>query len=127
MSPRCEPKGDLQQWEIITVAFPFTDSARKKPRPVLILSNSKFNRVSNSIVVCQITSNLGSGFEEYNVEITGDDVCLYEGAFIRPSLIKPYIVFSVSKREVRTRIGMLSPEKIDEVRANLRKLFLTGL
>ncbi|ANF22633.1 type II toxin-antitoxin system PemK/MazF family toxin [Thermococcus piezophilus] len=79
MSQRCEPKGDLQQWEIITVAFPFTDSAQKKPRPVLILSNSKFNRVSNSIVVCQITSKLGSGFKEYNVEITGDDVCLYGG------------------------------------------------
>lgn len=127
MSQRCEPKGDLQQWEIITVAFPFTDSAQKKPRPVLILSNSKFNRVSNSIVVCQITSNLGSGFKEYNVEITGDDVCLYEGAFIRPSLIKPHIMFSVSKREVRTRMGMLYPEKIDDVRASLRKLFLTGL
>ncbi|WP_297508913.1 type II toxin-antitoxin system PemK/MazF family toxin [Thermococcus sp.] len=123
MSPRCEAPRGLRQWEIVLLEFPFSDSSKKKLRPVLVLSNSDFNRISNSVVVCQITSNLSSGFNEYNVFIEPSDVCLYGDAFMRPSLVKPYMLFSVSKREVRFKVGILSEEKADEVREKLRKLF----
>ena len=75
------------------------------------------------MVVCQITSNPSSGFREYNVSVEPGDVCLYGDAFMRPSLVKPYIVFSVSKKEVRFKIGVLSKEKANEVKEKLRKLF----
>ncbi|WP_297491162.1 type II toxin-antitoxin system PemK/MazF family toxin [Thermococcus sp.] len=123
MSPRCEAPRGLRQWEVVLLEFPFSDSSKKKLRPVLVLSNSDFNRISNSVVVCQITSNLSSGFREYNVFIEPSDVCLYGDAFMRPSLVKPYMVFSVSKREVHFKVGVLSEEKADEVRERLRKLF----
>ncbi len=123
MSQECEAPKGLKQWEIVLMEFPFSDSRRKKLRPVLVLSNSTFNRISNSVVVCQITSNLSSGFEEYNVRIDPEDVCLYGDTFIRPSLIKPYMVFSISKGEVRFKVGTLSGNKVEEVREKLEKLF----
>ncbi len=123
MNQRCEAPRGLRQWEVVLLEFPFSDSPKKKLRPVLVLSNSDFNRISNSVVVCQITSNLSSGFKEYNVFIEPGDVCLYGDAFIRPSLVKPYMIFSVSKKEVRFKVGVLSEEKANEVKEKLEKLF----
>ncbi len=42
---------------------------------------------------------------------------------MRPSLVKPYMVFSVSKKEVRFKVGVLSEEKAKEVKEKLEKLF----
>lgn len=35
---------DFDRWDIITALFPFVDSLARKPRPVLVLSHSAFNR-----------------------------------------------------------------------------------
>ncbi len=64
----------------------------------------------------QITSNLRSGFEEYNILIDNEDleVC-YGNRPIRRSLIKPYRIFAIEKSKVVKKIGKLSERKFKEV------------
>ncbi|NJE03813.1 type II toxin-antitoxin system PemK/MazF family toxin [Thermococcus sp. MV11] len=104
--------------------FPFVDLTSRKLRPALVASNKELNRISNAIVVLQITSNLNSGFAEYNVGITDRDVIRYAGTRpLRPSLIKPYVVFTLEKSLIRKRIGVLREEKIREVKEGLKRVF----
>ena len=119
-----KPKEALQQWEIILLEFPFTNLRKKKLRPVLIVSNNILNKISNSVVAVQITSNLSSGFKEYNVLLSDSDVNRYEGTQpLYPSLIKPYVIFTIEKQLVKKRIGLLKPHKIKEVKESLKRVF----
>jgi len=55
--------------------------------------------------VVQITSNLFSGFREYNIPLSDSDVIRYEGTLpMYQSIMKPYIIFTVDKRLIRRRI-----------------------
>ncbi|MGC8932761.1 MAG: type II toxin-antitoxin system PemK/MazF family toxin [Candidatus Methanodesulfokora sp.] len=121
---RPKPHGGLKQWEIIMVEFPFVDLVQKKFRPALIISNDALNKMSNSVVVVQITSNLSSGFREYNISLSDSDVIRYgETPPMYQSIIKPYIIFTVDKRLIRRRIGLLKPEKIKEVKESMKRIF----
>ncbi len=121
---RPKPHGGLKQWEIIMVEFPFVDLVQKKLLPALIISNGALNKMSNSVVVVQITSNLSSGFREYNISLSDSDVIRYgETPPMYQSIIKPYIIFTVDKRLIRRRIGLLKPEKIKEVKESMKRIF----
>ena len=119
-----KPKGELRQWEIVLFEFSFTNLHQKKLRPVLIISTDVFNKISNSVIAVQITSNLSSGLKEYNVMLSDSDVDRYVGTKpMYPSLIKPYIIFTIEKQLVKKRIGLLKQHKIKEVKKNLKRLF----
>ncbi|KUK00128.1 MAG: Uncharacterized protein XD43_0216 [Thermococcales archaeon 44_46] len=119
-----KPKRNLQQWEIILLEFPFTNLRKKKLRPVLIVSNNVLNKISNSIITVQITSNLPSGFKEYNVLLSDSDVNRYAGTQpLYQSVIKPYVVFTIEKQMVKKRLGVLKPHKIKEVKESMKKVF----
>ena len=47
-----------KQGDILLIPFPFTDLSSTKQRPVLVLSNTKYNESNQDIVVAAITSNL---------------------------------------------------------------------
>ncbi|MFA4700324.1 type II toxin-antitoxin system PemK/MazF family toxin [Pyrococcus kukulkanii] len=61
---------------------------------------------------------------EYNIKITDNDVIRYPGTKpLRPSLIKPYVIFTIEKSLIRKRIGILKREKVIEVKESLRRIF----
>jgi len=117
----------IEQRDIVLVPLPFTDLSGQKKRPVLVVSSTQFNRVSRDIIVVQITSNLKSGFKEYNILIDNEDleVC-YNDRLIRTSLIKPYRIFAVEKSKVIKKIGKLSEKKFEEVLEKLMRIFLVS-
>lgn len=45
------------QWDIVVIPFPFVDSPKTKPRPVLILSNEKFCSNNQHSIAAMITSS----------------------------------------------------------------------
>lgn len=47
-----------RQGDILLIPFPFSDLSSIKQRPVLVLSNSEYNRSQQDIVVAAITSNV---------------------------------------------------------------------
>lgn len=48
----------FEQGEIVFVPFPFTNLSATKKRPVLILSNTDYNKRLSDFVSCGITSDI---------------------------------------------------------------------
>jgi mRNA interferase MazF len=46
------------QGDILLIPIPFSDLTSSRKRPVLVLSNSKYNKGTKDILVAAITSNL---------------------------------------------------------------------
>jgi mRNA-degrading endonuclease toxin of MazEF toxin-antitoxin module len=47
----------FDRWDVVTALFPFTDApVKKKPRPVLVLSNGSFNSEHGHLIACMITT-----------------------------------------------------------------------
>ncbi|MCD9024640.1 type II toxin-antitoxin system PemK/MazF family toxin [Cohnella silvisoli] len=47
-----------RQGDIVLIPFPYSDLPTTKQRPVLVLSNSTYNKSQSDLVVAAITSNL---------------------------------------------------------------------
>ena len=46
----------FDRWDVVIAPFPFTDSDKRKPRPVLILSNAVFNVENGHVIAAMITT-----------------------------------------------------------------------
>jgi len=115
---------EFRQGEIVLLPFPFDDLTKAKTRPALIVSSNRFNQISRTVIVVEITSNLKSGFQELNIPIEDKDIKRYPGTKpIIPSIIKPYVIFSINKRLIMRRIGILDHKKFREVLDKLKKVF----
>jgi len=115
---------EFRQGEIVLLPFPFDDLTKAKTRPALIVSSNRFNQISRTVIVVEITSNLKSGFQELNILIEDRDIERYPGTKpIIPSIIKPYVIFSINKRLIMRRIGILDHKKFREVLDKLKKVF----
>ncbi|WP_461864317.1 type II toxin-antitoxin system PemK/MazF family toxin [Thermococcus sp.] len=111
----------FQQRELVLLPFPFQELKGAKPRPVLIVSSTRFNAMSRMLVVVPMTTKLESGIKEYNVLVEPNDVDLWPGAQrIRKSAIKPYKLFTADKSLVMARIGILHEDKFGEVMRVIR-------
>ncbi|WP_456450120.1 type II toxin-antitoxin system PemK/MazF family toxin [Palaeococcus sp. (in: euryarchaeotes)] len=113
---------ELFQREIVLLPFPFDDLTKAKTRPALIVSSDEFNKISRTVIVVEITSNLKSGFQEYNVIIGDNNVRRYPKTKpIIPSIVKPYVIFAVNKRLIIKKIGALEEDKFKEVIEKLKR------
>lgn len=59
-----------RQRDIALVPFPFSNLSDKKVRPVLILSNDRYNQQSADVVVCGLTTNLRPAPYSILVDVT---------------------------------------------------------
>jgi mRNA interferase MazF len=50
----------FERWDVVTALFPFTDVEMRKPRPVLVLSNGRFNRDHGHVIGSMITTGARS-------------------------------------------------------------------
>lgn len=73
-----------KQREIVLVPFPYSDLSAVKKRPVLIISNNRYNTIFPDILVCVITSNLFK--DQYSLLINEGDLEI--GILPEPSVIK---------------------------------------
>ncbi|MBO8183264.1 MAG: type II toxin-antitoxin system PemK/MazF family toxin [Archaeoglobus sp.] len=116
-----ESKGsnrDIRQRDVVLLWFPFSDLSAKKKRPVLVLSSDDFNRRGRDLIVCQITSRIGSGFTKYNVPLRNED--MESGHLKKESVIKPYRIFTANRNLIAPTtagivVGNIKPEKFREV------------
>lgn len=60
------------QGDILLIPVPFTDLTSTKKRPVLVISNDRYNRKTNDILVAAITSNVTE--KDYTVLISKLDL-----------------------------------------------------
>lgn len=105
--------GKFVAGDVVVIPFPFTDFSAEKKRPALVIAERDFD----DYILCQITSR---PWHEPAVEIADAD--FEQGGLEKPSYARPDRVFTVHESVIDRRAGTISPEKLEEVRAVLRKI-----
>ncbi len=108
----------FEQGEILIVPFPFSDLSSIKQRPVLVLSKLEYNKTTEDIITCGITSNLKDS--KFSVLIENKD--LENGEIPTASRIKVDKLFTIEKKIVKKRIGKVNRKIIEEVIREFIKL-----
>jgi len=93
----------ISQRDIVLLSFPFSDLKQSKVRPVIVLSNDKYNSKTDDIIVVPLTSNTTKA--HHDILITNRH--LERGNLIADSRAKIDRVFSVHKDLVKMNIGKI--------------------
>lgn len=107
-----------KQREIVLIPFPYSDLSSVKKRPVIVISNNKFNEVNEDVVVVAITSKIFS--DEYSVTINDND--LEYGILPEQSVVKTAKLFTVSKSRIVKKFSILNYETFQKVTTKINKL-----
>ena len=108
----------FSQGEIVLIPIPFTNLESKKKRPVMILSNGHYNKVSEDIIAVAITSNIRG--LEYEVVIENQD--MIEGNLKRISCIRTDKIYTLSKDLIVTKFGKVNDSIITDVKKSINIL-----
>ena len=101
-----------EQWEILIVPFPFLDLSAVKQRPVLVLSKREYNKNTEDIITCGITSNLKDSENSVLVENKN----LLNGNLPAVSRIKVDKLFTLEKSIVKKSIGRINKDTFEKVK-----------
>jgi len=108
----------FNQRDILIVLFPFSNLRAIIQRPVLVLSNNNYNKNSEDIVTCGITSNLKDTF----CSVVVDNSNLSKGKIPIQSRIKVDKLFTIEKRIVRKKIARLNNETFEQIKKEFLRL-----
>ena len=107
-----------EPFDVVVVPFPFTDSARIKRRPALVLSQkSKFGAVIEQSILAMITSQKNDPWP-LDVVIKNKK----QSGLTAPSVIRMKI-FTLDNRFILRKIGQLSKDDQKQVKQSLSKIF----
>lgn len=109
----------FKQREIVLVPFPFSDLSSSKRRPVLIVSNDRYNASYNEVVVCVITSNLFS--DEYSLPPSNNE--LEYGMLPVSSVVRIHKLFTVDKNLILRKFSLVRSSFFGRVLESLTLLF----
>jgi mRNA interferase MazF len=107
----------------VLVPFPYSDLSSSKRRPVLILSNNKYNNHFPDILVCVITSNLYK--DDYSVILSDKDI--EAGILPEKSVIKCHKLFTIEQSKIIKRFSIVHEAKFEEVRNMILQLIQTSV
>ncbi|MBI3934467.1 MAG: type II toxin-antitoxin system PemK/MazF family toxin [Acidobacteria bacterium] len=103
-----------ESWDVVTVPFPFTETARQKRRPALILSQKNFNRLGHA-VMAMITSAVQPWPSDTPLS------SLAAAGLSRPCVVRLKL-FTLDNRLIITRIGHLADEDKNRVAAAMMSM-----
>ncbi len=109
----------LKQRDIVLVPFPFSDQTGKKVRPVIIVSNDKFNSTSEDTIVCAITTNLSK--EYYTIKIEKEN--LEFGNIKDECCIKVESILKIDKKLIIKPIDKFKENDFSLITTKLKSLF----
>lgn len=105
------------QWDVVVVPFPFTDSIKSKPRPALVLSSSEFNLQNQHSVMAMITRAAQTKWFN-DIEIQDEkSIGLNGRSFIRLK------IFTLDNRLIKKKIGQLAKTDKELCLKTLKKSF----
>ncbi len=109
----------FEQFDVITVPFPYTDRSKSKKRPAIILSHSlKFDKKINHSICAMITSEKNRSWPNdvliKNLKITG---------LPAPSVIRMKI-FTLDHQIIIEKIGTLSSKDLATLKKSFKAVFL---
>ena len=101
----------INQRDLILVPFPFSDQSGRKVRPVVVISNDKFNDGSEDLLVVGVTSNISKG--QYTLELGSAD--LEEGSLFTKCCVKVENILKLDKDLVIKKIGKINKNKLKKI------------
>ena len=105
-----------RQGEIVLLPVPYTDLSSSKKRPVLIISDDKYNAGSQDMIVVAITSNP----TQTGIPITNSD--MISGQLPKPSIIRGDKIYALNRGIVIKSIGSISKTIQDSVKSEICRL-----
>ncbi len=108
----------MRQGEIFWIHLPYSDLAREKHRPVLIVSNDNYNKQSEDVVACSVTSNL----KERPYALYLDEKSFDEGSLPLKSKVRCDKIFSVEKTLFVKKMARLSQKTFRQVSEQITRL-----
>lgn len=107
-----------EQFDVVVVPFPFTDSAQTKRRPALVLSqNSNFGNKIGHSVLAMITSKKNASWP-LDCEIMSKK----QSGLTAPSVVRMKL-FTLDNRFIIRKIGHLSGRDEKKVKRSLSQIF----
>ncbi len=110
---------NIKQKEIVLLPYPFSDLEGTKVRPALVISNNLFNNKSDDCIMIPLTSVIKD--EPYSIFINQED--LNSGKLIRPSRIRVDKIFTVEKKLIIMKIGIVNNTTFQKIKSELSKIF----
>ena len=101
----------MKQGDIVVLPFPFTDLTNCKLRPALIISNEKYNRKKNVIVICISTQQ---SLKAYTLVLKQEDLKL--GKLQKKSYIRFQNIFTIEKRLIKKIVAKLNTKSLNKIR-----------
>tara|TARA_Y100000310_G_C20585868_1_gene765369 strand:- start:445 stop:780 length:336 start_codon:yes stop_codon:yes gene_type:complete len=101
----------IAQRDLLLVPFPFSDQSGRKVRPVIVISNNKFNQNSEDVLVVGVTSNISK--DKYTLRLGNND--LDDGKLITKCCIKVENILKVEKELFIKKIGRIKGDKLGKV------------
>ncbi len=108
----------MNQQDIVWVKLPFSSLKESKVRPAVVVSNNEYNKRSQDIVVCAITSKLDE--KQYSILI--DDKNLSSGNLPLKSRIRADKIIQIEKDIVIKPFAILNDKTFDELINEIMKL-----
>ena len=99
----------MRQQNIVWIQFPYSDLQETKVRPGIILSNDRYNKVRQDVLVCALTSNLEK--EDYSFFIDASN--LEYGTLPIKSKIRVDKTFLIEKKLILQTFARLNDRTYD--------------
>lgn len=98
--------------------FPYSDLTGSKRRPVLVVSNDKYNQTFQDTLVCVITSNLRP--DDFSVCLDNDD--LEVGILPEKSSVKAHKLFTIHQNKIIRKFSVVTDAYFAKVTEKIQKL-----
>lgn len=103
--------GDIKQWDVVVVPFPYADKQAEKRRPALVVSSDQFNAETGLLWVAMITSTENIGWRG-DVEIP----IAAKSGLTSPSIIRTAKLATIEQNRVARVNGRIDTKTANKVR-----------
>ncbi|MEK6918644.1 MAG: type II toxin-antitoxin system PemK/MazF family toxin [Nanoarchaeota archaeon] len=101
----------INQGDLLLAPFPFSDQSGRKVRPVIVISNDKYNSHHDDIVAVGVTSNVFKN--PYYIDFTNADLDF--GNLVTVCSIMADSLTLLDKELITKRIGKVNKNKMKTV------------
>lgn len=109
---------DLEQGDLVLVPVPFSDLSSQRRRPVIVISNTAYNRRTADVIVVAMTSNPQP--VDYSFTITSSD--LTHGALNRPGKVRVDKIFALAQSTILRTFGRVNRATLERIGQHLHQL-----
>jgi mRNA interferase MazF len=115
------PSGTMpSQGEIVLIPVPFTDLSSQKRRPVIVVSNDRYNRSSRDMLVVAMTSNLSTIPHSFTI----DNPDLIAGILNRPSLVRCDKIYTLEQTLIVKQFGQVKSDILYQIQQIVQQLLV---